>query len=1107
MAAAYLVVAGVANWAASEFVIASHTYVWFAPSGVMFTALVLAGWRWAPVAFAGRILGYFIMNGTGGVHAWRVVSGALLVTAIYTLGAEVVRWAFMVRLVKTVTARVTLLVGTGIAVSVVSAFGSALLMEIHPTAAGFAAMMWDYAVGNASGILTVAPAAVLLVSNDRPRLGQTSLPGAIETLVGSGLAAYLSWWEPQSNARYFYLILIVVVLVALRRGFVAAAMAVGASSVAMALGAHSAHLGPNALRSLSAFVVASGAVALLIGAREVDRRRAASQYQQIVASAGDAFVSLDGSGLVTDWNSAAERILGWTADEVKGRSLAYLILPEDERAALRDGLTSLVGSDRRDLGFRLETVAHRRDGATFDAELSMWGSGDDRHRQYNGFIRDISDRVAAQKAAADLSAARDLHRVATDSAPIGQAVLSPAGDWLSVNPALCHLLGYTEEQLMGMPISGLLSPGEEAIEGDHADIQRLYAGEISSYSTTRRYRRLDGASLWCQLRVAVSRNAEGEVSYVVVQIEDQTERHYSEQTLRDLATDLTRTHTQLEKAAARFSALVEHSTDLTVVMTAEGIVTYASPAWAAVTGWPLESAIGTDIRTLLHPDDFEQSAPLRRRLLSGSTEPVPLLCRIRHGDGTWRHVEIVTSNRLSDPNVAGVVANARDVTERTQILERMAHQATHDELTGLPNRALLLDRISQAFARAERRSTFCALLFIDIDRFKRVNDSLGHLVGDQVLRTVATRLAGIVRPGDSVARLGGDEFVVLAEGLADTTDALDLAERIRAGLAEPMTINGSQITAGASVGVALSGAGQQPEDLLQQADIALYRAKERGRNRCELYRQAMGALARHRLATEQHLRASLEDGGVLVAYQPIVDLATSATVAYEALARLRNPNGALMLPGEFISIAEESGLIAALGEAVLRAACAQQAAWSRAGSPRTVSVNLSAQQLLDPGILDLVGGVIDEHQLGVGELCLELTETTLIDTGPSARRALESLKELGVRLALDDFGTGWSSLAYLRRFPLDVIKIDRSFVAGLGAADEDDIQVVRAIISLGHSLNIRVIAEGVETDVQERMLIDLGCDAAQGYRYGRPAIPHPSAVHEPRLIESRQLVV
>lgn len=428
--------------------------------------------------------------------------------------------------------------------------------------------------------------------------------------------------------------------------------------------------------------------------------------------------------------------------------------------------------------------------------------------------------------------------------------------------------------------------------------------------------------------------------------------------------------------------------------------------------------------------------------------------------------------------------------KRAQAAEHaLLHQALHDSLTGLPNRALLIDRLSQALARRERRRLEAAVLFLDVDRFKWVNDSLGHAAGDALLVTAAGRFESVLRPGDTVARFGGDEFVVLCEDLETELEALAVAERLSDVLAAPFHLKDREIRLSASIGIALSSSRHDtPDALLRDADAAMYRAKEKGRERIELFDDDMRTRAVARLETESALRRGLERGELTVYYQPIIEFASGRAVGLEALVRWKHPERGLVQPSEFIPVAEETGLILGCGAAVLAEACTHVARWNErhpGRPPLAVSVNLSAHQLLSGGLGGLVAGALERSGLEPRLLCLEITETVLMADAGASRAALEGLKDLGVMLALDDFGTGYSSLAYLRGFPVDVLKIDRSFVLGLGESAQDT-AIVASVIALAHALGLRAVAEGVETSEQAARLQELGCDLAQGYHWSVP---------------------
>ncbi len=429
--------------------------------------------------------------------------------------------------------------------------------------------------------------------------------------------------------------------------------------------------------------------------------------------------------------------------------------------------------------------------------------------------------------------------------------------------------------------------------------------------------------------------------------------------------------------------------------------------------------------------------------------------------------------------------------KRAQVAERaLLHQAFHDTLTGLPNRALLADRLGQTLARRERRCAEAAVLFLDIDRLKWVNDSLGHAAGDQLLVDVARRLDSVLRPGDTVARFGGDEFVVLCEDLGSAGEAITVAERLREALASPFHVRGREIGLTASIGIALASTSSHdtPDALLRDADAAMYRAKERGRDRVELFDDHMRSRALARLETESTLRRAIDQQELRVHYQPVIDLTSGRATGLEALVRWQHPERGLVPPSEFIPVAEETGLIVGLGAFVLAEACTQVARWNNRRSdepPLTVSVNLSAHQLRSPGLRELVAEALERTSLEPRLLCLEITETALVEDAESNRTALDSLKDLGVTLAVDDFGTGYSSLLYLRRFPVDMLKIDRSFVVGLDTNAEDT-AIVSGVVGLAQALGLQAVAEGVETPEQAARLRGLGCPLAQGYYWSKP---------------------
>ncbi|RFU20834.1 putative bifunctional diguanylate cyclase/phosphodiesterase [Geodermatophilus marinus] len=533
------------------------------------------------------------------------------------------------------------------------------------------------------------------------------------------------------------------------------------------------------------------------------------------------------------------------------------------------------------------------------------------------------------------------------------------------------------------------------------------------------------------------------------------------------------------------AALARHSSDAVVVLDERG-----RPLSCPSSPGGLEPGAGTSAEELLGltgVDPAQARVVFDRALAAGgSVVAAELPCR-RDGVDRWVAVRLV--DLRTDPDVGGVVVHVTDITDRKRAEAALAHQAFHDPLTGLANRALFTDRVEQALRRRRRSSSAPAVVFVDLDRFKAVNDTLGHAAGDALLVEVAGRLRGAVRAGDTVARLGGDEFAVLAELTSGAPgEAEAAAGRVLEALRHPAVVAGHQVPVSASVGVVVAADGADADSLVRDADTAMYEAKVAGRGRLALFDPAMRAATVERRLLEQELRGALEGGQLRLVHQPVVDLADGRVVGFEALLRWNSPVLGPVPPARFVPVAEELGLIGAIGEWVLHEACRTAAAWRRehpAAAGLTMAVNLSAVQLTSPGLLGSVRAALAGSGLPPEALVLEVTETALVQDAARAAGSLAGLRELGVRLALDDFGTGYSSLQHLQRFTVDVLKIDRSFVAEL-PEDGGLPPLLRGLLELGRALGLEVLAEGVETEAQRRALARSGCDSAQGYLFARP---------------------
>ncbi len=553
--------------------------------------------------------------------------------------------------------------------------------------------------------------------------------------------------------------------------------------------------------------------------------------------------------------------------------------------------------------------------------------------------------------------------------------------------------------------------------------------------------------------------------------------------LRDV-TDRARTTVALEQARRRFQqAFHSAPTGMALVRLGDSCIVDANQSLADMLGRPLSSLIGIGIREITHPDDLRAAATQRARLELGIADTYFMEQRYLRSDGdfVWARTRVSVTE---DEGVALAITHIEDVTEQRMAAEQLMHAATHDGLTELPNRTALVERLDELLARAGTGQV--SVLFIDLDNFKVVNDSLGHGVGDELLRRIAGRLRHVMRDTDRLARFGGDEFVVFVDG---GVDPASVAERLRRAVQKPVVIGGHELVVTASIGFAVNSSNDLTADeLLRDADAAMYRAKAAGRDRVEAFTEETRAASVAALQTSGELRRGLERSEIVPYFQPIVDLEGGQVVGFEVLARWLHPERGLLVPAQFMAMAEESGLIVELGGRILRDALSQLAHWRAVGlrfASCSLSINVATQQLIDGRFLDVVHDALGETGIDADSLWLEITETALMADTTAAGRALRDLRGLGLHLSVDDFGTGYSSLTYLKRFPVEAIKVDRSFVTGLGL-EADDTSIVEAVVRLGHSLGLSVVAEGVETPLQLNRLRELGCDKGQGYLFGRP---------------------
>jgi diguanylate cyclase (GGDEF)-like protein/PAS domain S-box-containing protein len=678
-------------------------------------------------------------------------------------------------------------------------------------------------------------------------------------------------------------------------------------------------------------------------------------------------------------------------------------------------------------------------------------------------------RTQAQTA---LRESEQRHAATIELAAIGIAYVDDAGRYIHVNPWMCRFLGYSRDELLNLTVKQISHPDDKNVTDSVR--ARLHAGEIDSFTMEKRYLRKDGVTLWAHLTISLQRDSAGRPLHDISIVQDVSARKQaelavqrSEQRFRNLV-ELSSDWYWETDATLRFTALGGRHMGEKYEQRLRGRLAWDIPGAESENGW-------ADLRACLERcepfRDFEYAYTDhhgKRRHICASGEPLLDL----------------------DGRFCGYRGVSRDVTTRKEAEARIEYLASHDSLTGLPNRVMFAELLNHVLAASSRNQRKFAVLFIDLDRFKFINDSLGHEAGDTLLREVASRLKGGLRASDIVARLGGDEFVMLLQDLRGVEQAGRIARKLLSAVIKPVMIQGQECRVTASIGISVFPDDARDESaLMSHADIAMYHAKEEGKNNFQFYDGRLETLSLERLTLETRLRRAIERDELSLHYQAKLDLASNAIAGVEALLRWNSAELGSVSPAKFIPVAEETGLILSIGKWVLRTACAQSIAWQRAGLPPVrVSVNLSPRQLGDPELLSEVRTVLANTGLQPDLLELEVTESSVMHNVERALEVLSSLKGMGVRLAIDDFGTGYSSLAQLKRFPIDTLKVDRSFIREL-PADSEDKAIAEAIIAMGKTLCLTVVAEGVETPEQKAFLRERACDQMQGYHFSKPIAP------------------
>ena len=546
----------------------------------------------------------------------------------------------------------------------------------------------------------------------------------------------------------------------------------------------------------------------------------------------------------------------------------------------------------------------------------------------------------------------------------------------------------------------------------------------------------------------------------------------------------------LRRSEARFRRLVQGSSDVVMVIDADGVIASVSPSLKQVFGYEPDDMQGKLLREYIAADEQSVLDTLIDRALDDEWTSESVTFRLASPSGKWFHVESAATNLLSDPDVGGIVLNSRDATHRRFLELQLKHRAFHDPLTGLANRTLFAERVGHSLLRLTRRHGRVAVVFIDLDDFKLVNDSMGHSIGDELLVAVAERFVAVLRPEDTACRLGGDEFAVLLENANDDSIVRDIAQRLLEAVSVSFELGGRRVAVSASVGVALADSTDTPETVLRNADLAMYSAKGEGKGRLAIYAPSMHRDVVSHLELKAGMQEALDAGQFYLDYQPIFALANQRIVGVEALVRWLHPRQGIVSPLDFISLAEETGFIVPLGRFMMKQACKQAAAWVQEPGNESfyVSVNLSPLQLEHAQIIDDVAQALAEANLSPSQLVLEITESSLASQSPEVLERICELRDLGTRVAVDDFGTGYSSLYLLQNFPVDILKIDKAFVDALGRGESAG-SLTEAILGLAGALEVSAVAEGIETFEQLEELMNLKCELGQGFLFARPSSP------------------
>ncbi|HOG11366.1 MAG: PAS domain S-box protein [Smithellaceae bacterium] len=804
-------------------------------------------------------------------------------------------------------------------------------------------------------------------------------------------------------------------------------------------------------------------------------RQSEEKYRSILEGIEDGYAELDLKGNLVFFNEALCRIQGYPREELAREN--YRRLMDEENAAKMFASYHRVfttGQSEKDVQY--EVIA--KDGARKSIESSITPVKNDAGRivAFRGILR---DRTGLKQAEEALRRSEERYRTILEESDNAYFEVDLAGNYTFVNDALSRLLGYSKEELIGRTFRDQVNK---------EDTHLLYRAFGKIYTTGEPERgmvykstRKGGETRYSEVSGFPLHNAKGEIVGFRGIGRDITLQRLLEEALR--------------QSEERYRTILEEMDDAYFEVDLAGNYTFVNDAISRLLGYPKEKLLGRTFRDQVDKKDTKILYNAFGKIYTTGKPQRGIFYKYARKDGSARYAEISGFPlHNSKGEIVGFRGIGRDITERKKSEERIQYLATHDGLTGLPNRILFNQLLQRALQSAKRYQRMFAMFFIDLDRFKMINDTLGHDAGDQLLREIAVRFKQKLRAVDTVARLGGDEFVILIEELEDLSYVTTVARRILSAALQPMTIMGEECRVTASIGVSLFPKdGEDEQTLMKNADVAMYFAKEDGKNNFKFYSHDIQSQSARRLSIETRLRFALEKNEFFLQYQARLDIRTGKITGVEALLRWDNPDLGLLMPARFIPVAEDTGMIVPIGRWVLRTACFQNAAWQKMGLPPVcMSVNLSMRQLNDVHLIVDVERVLRESGLAPHLLELEITEHMIMHNPARIIAVLNNIRKLGVRIAIDDFGTGYSSLAQIRHFPVDALKIDRSFMRNI-MENPEDIAVARAILSMGKTLSLTVVAEGVETEEQMAFLQKHACDEMQGFHFSAPVSPEQFA--------------